>query len=319
MILPLQPIESQNNRQNNRSRRESPRKPTDVKIQKIMPRISLPGVKEGVLLASAEAPRVAIATSNPEEQGLQYCTRQQERDPQRVPSHFYPIGIIRCQSHSWINPLMQFMLFIPVLREIFSYTSTSFWPFNEFIDRYFCDMREKRAVSSAGCDQLISCLLGKFPQLFQKGKTFDLYEMIAMISHSAFASLDRSGLVDWHIFWDCREELSLTDIFERDTIPPELLIAARYHQSMADNILHKQYCSAQAAVCYDLDAFIEQRLDDGEAIDYYAYLKVDGTWVQCADARIVSLRRSTLVDLPLRRGILFHYRRVWAGQSFYTS
>jgi len=324
------PIESMGEGYNSRSRKEKLRKPTDIKIQNlIMPRISLPALKEGSLLASATAPQVVIpAAQTIKEDGKCICFyRQHEpalmlRRSPAVPSTYFPIGLVRCEPYNWINALMQFVLYIPLLREIFAYTPPSFRSFSEFIDQYFMDLDEKHLLSRAKSFELVRCLLGKFPQFFQSAK-INLHEVIQAISRCAcaFTSLDDTGFrSDWQILWDSGSELSLQKELPKDAVPPELLVALKllFDPGMPNrvqphlaSVLRKQYFFHQANVCYDLDAFIEYRMEEGEAACYYTYLKVDGTWVQCVDERIVTLRRSTLIDLPLQRGILFHYRRVW--------
>ena len=329
------PIEPMGERFPNHSRRGTPRKPTDIKIHDLIRlRMSLPMLKEGGLLASATAPQVVIPAShsmNHEEKYL-YPSRQRRpalvfRRAAAVPLNYFPLGLDRCEPHNWINALMQFLLFIPLLREIFSYTPTSFRPFNEFIDQYFSDWEEKRLVSRANSYELVRTLLGKFPQFFKISGTANLHEIIQSISHCAcaYTSFNDSGFrSDWQILWDSNKELSLQEIFERIAVPPELLIVPQLlydpvkrknSHALSSETLRRQYFSTQEAICYDLDAFIEHRMEEGESACYYTYLKVDGTWIQCADERIVPLRRSTLLDLPLRRGILFHYRRVWIGQN----
>lgn len=320
---------------NNRNRRETPCKPTDIKIQDlVIHRISLPGLKEGSLLASATAPQVVIPATHsikPEEKCF-FPDRQYEptliyHHAAVVPSSYFPIGLDRCEPHNWINALMQFLLYIPLLREIFAYTPPSLRPFNQFIDQYFIDLEEKRLLSRAKSYELVRCLLGKFPQFFQSVGMVSLHEMIQAISDCAcaFTALTDTGFHShWQILWDPCQELSLQEIFAKDVVPPELLVVLKLFydpvmrkrsQTFFSSALRKQYFSSQAGVCYDLDAFIEYRMEEGESACYYTYLKVDGMWVQCADERIVRLRRSTFLDLPLRRGILFHYRRVWVGQS----
>jgi hypothetical protein len=265
---------------------------------------------------------------NQEEKFL--CWREKNSQRERTilcraaahPSNYFPIGLNRCEPHNWINALMQFLLFFPLLREIFAYTPPSLRPFNEFIDQYFFDLEEQRLLSRANSCELVRCLLGKFPQFFQIPGTVNLHEMIQAISHCACASTSYDDVgfhSDWQIYWDSNQEFSLEEVFARDAIPPELLIMLlpplqKKNQSAFSANLCKQYFSSRATVCYDLDAFIEHRMEEGESACYYTYLKVDGMWVQCADERIVQLRRSTLLDLPLRRGILFHYRRVWGGR-----
>jgi len=325
------PIEPTGDRFPNQSWRGFSRKPTDSKIHDlIMPRISLPLLREGSLLASATAPQVVIPVSNSmkgEEKYLHLYRHRRETLILRrstLPSNYFPIGLDQCEPHNWINAWMQFLLFIPLLREIFSFTPPSLRPFNEFIDQYFIDLQENRLISCAKSCELVRCLFGKFPQFFQTIGWVDLHEMTQAISQCAcaFTLFDHAGFrSDWQILWDASTELSLQKVFEMDVVPPELLISLRFRTNPAippfliSNVLRKQYFSSKAAVCFDLDAFIEHRMEVGGSYSYYTYLKVDGTWVQCVDERIVPLRRSTLLDLPLQRGILFHYRRVWIGQN----
>lgn len=326
------PIESMGERTPN-DQRNVLSKPTDIKIHDmIMSRISLPVLKEGSLLATATAPQIVLPASHCMKSDERYYLLQRRRPAlilrraAALPTNYFPIGLDRCEPYNWINALMQFLLFIPLLREIFAYTPLSFRPFNGFIDQYFIDLEEKRLISRANSYELVRCLLGKFPQFFQISNVVNLHEMIQLISHSAcaFTTFEDAGFrSDWQIRWDPSQDFSLQEVVERASVPPELLIVL---QSLYDPImrkkphllfsraLRKQYI-CPSSIYYDLDAFIEYRMEEGESACYCTYLKVDGTWVQCADERIVALRRSTLLDLPLRRGILFHYRRVWIGQS----
>jgi hypothetical protein len=326
-LLPPQPGGDRTGNQS--AKRDRPRKMTDIKIHDcVLPRIHLPVLKEGSLLASATAPQVVIPGSQgmKNEDPLFSMPRQErsvlmKRRKVACPSHFFPIGLVRCNECFWINAWIQFILFIPLLRELFAYTPPSLHPFNEFIDQYFVDIDEKRFVSSAESVELVRCLQGKFPQFFQKSSVVSLFEMIQLLSCSAFGRTAPENFgSEWQIVWDPGQELSLERIFERDNTPPELLIGLQpLFDPMAGRKVNKQYFSSQSSLCYDLDAFVEYRTDGEESVCYFTYLKIDGTWVQCADERIVVLRRSTVLDMPLRQGVLFHYRRVWINQNFYVN
>ncbi len=315
-----------------------PRKPTDIKIHDfILSRIALPGLKEGSLLATATAPHVVIPASlvtkqKDREANIQMPRRRRPvlipRRTAALPSKYCPIGLEPSEPHNWINALMQFLLFIPTLREIFAYTPQSLYSFNAFIDQYFVDVEEKRVLSRADSNELVRCLIGKFPHLFKYVGVANLHEIIQAISQSActLTSLADAGFrPEWQILWDPEQDLMLHEVLKQTIVPPELLIALKLlydpamrkkPQQLFCRSLQRQYFSSHTTASYELDAFIEHRTEEGAAGDYFTYLKIDGTWMQCADERIIALRRSTSLDLPLRRGILFHYRRVLIGSNF---
>jgi hypothetical protein len=331
LIAPLQPIDD---RPRNHRKPELPRKPTDIKIHDlILPRIALPALREGPLLATATAPHVVIPNVHlvKKEERLEWFQMPRKKKPLLIPRHapafpskYFPIGLERCEPHSYINALMQFLLFIPLLRELFAYTPPSLHPFNEFIDQYFFDIEEKKKISRADSSELIRCMLGKFPHLFRHRGVANLHAIIDSLSQCACASTtlgDAGFRPEWQILWNTEKELSLQPIFKMPIVPPEILIAlqslydsASKPEALFCRALQRQYFSTETSACFELDAFVEHRTEGDEA-GYFTYLKIDGAWVQCADERIVSLRRSTSLDLPLRRGILFHYRRVLFGQS----
>jgi len=331
--LEAQPLLPVGENPRNPHRSATPRKPTDIKIHDlILPRIGLPSLREGSLLASATAPQVVIPASFVAKNEENFFVMPRRRRPLLIPTRriaqpgkYFPVGLIRCEPHNWINALMQFLLFIPLLREIFNYTPQSLYPFNEFIDQYFHDVEDNKLVSGADSFELIRCLLGKFPKLFQGIGVANLFETIRVISLCACAmtSLCHASFpLEWQILWDPNQELTLQEMFERPITPPELMIGLlplydpmmrKKPHALFCRALQRQYFSSLNSICYELDAFIEHRVDVGEDASYITYLKVGGAWVQCADDRILTLRRSTQLELPLRRSILFHYRRIFAG------
>ena len=320
----IEPIQPTNDHRNH----ELLRKPTDIKIYDlILSQIHFLDLKEGSLLASATAPYVVIPA-------IRRMPKRKHpflipRRTMSIPSRYWPIGLNRCESHPWINALMQFLLFIPTLREIFAYTPQSFYCFTAFIDQYFADVEEKRIVSQAESSELIGCLINKFPHLFHETGNVNLHRVIQAISQSAcaFTSLKDAGFrSEWQILWNPDQDLCMDEILLRKVVPPELLIAREFLRDSTTKeqpqlgfgrSLQRQYFSTQTSAAYELDAWIEHRIEQGEKGDYLTYLKIDGAWIQCADEHIAKLWRSTSLDLPQQRGVLFHYRRVLLGPNHY--
>lgn len=324
-ILPLQPLRDRNHNSWKQGKESRSHRPTDIKIHdQIMPRVCLSMLKEGSLLATALAPPIQLTTIQEKKEENCFILPRRKRPKLIVhrtrvfPNHYFPIGLKRVFPHSWINALMQFVLFIPILREIFAYTPPSLSPFNEFIEQYFLDLDERQFLFRGDGFELIRCLFGKFPKMFQNLGIINLYEWIRILSQSAEVTSSIDSF--YQILWDAKKDLYLDELLNQSS-PSDLLIglsqlydpALQKNSLIASNPLPKQYLATQIAVCYDLDAFVEYRKVDEEEGYYYTYLKIDGTWVQCVDERILPLRRSSFLEFPIRRGILFHYRRIWIG------
>jgi hypothetical protein len=321
-----QSLESFDSRQREkRSSGERAKHPTDMKIQALF--VHFPVLIEGgSLLASAVSPRIVIGFSLKKEAHT-LLPRKKEIAKKHPPScssqpmnKYFPIGLHSCEQYSWINAFMQFVLFVPLLREIFMYTPKSLSACNEFIDRYFLDLEAKALVSKADGFQVVRSLLGKFPMLAKgMGPLVNLHEIIQYLFQSAWdASFSRP---EWQLRWDGRETGLVMDLqrkFEKKNFPFEMLVglSSLYEPSLRGEAVCKKSLERHYAfpegIYFDLDAFIEYRPDGitGQPGSYFTYLKVDGFWVQCSDHRITLLRRATFLEVPLCRGILFHYRRV---------
>ncbi len=72
-----------------------------------------------------------------------------------------PIGISSCEYNGWINALMQFIIFIPSLSEMFAYTPKSLSPFIEFIEQYKKDQAQNKSVTSASSLKLLESIRKK--------------------------------------------------------------------------------------------------------------------------------------------------------------
>lgn len=265
-------------------------KQIDSKIQDLILAVHLPALKEGSLLASATAPQVVIPASAAKSEEQVYQRKESSAGERmfQLPVKYFPIGLLPCDLYPWINALMQFLLFVPTLRELFIYIPKSLKPFNEFINQYALDLEERKQVSRADSLQVVRCLIGKFPSLIHSFRPMaNLQEIIHILFQSTGLSFD------WRVPWLETKEKSA---------PYECLIGHRTIEKQ------RQYIVSGRA-CFDLDAFIEYRPDGEEAGSYFTYLKVGNGWVQCADDRISHLRRSAFLEVPLSRGILFHYQR----------
>lgn len=107
-----------------------------------------------------------------------------------------PIGIPKCEYNSWINALMQFIIFIPSLSEMFAYTPKSLSYFIEFIDQYRRERLQGRSATTASSPKLLESLRRKF-QLGMHSKNdpgLHLYEIIELLMKTVSESLGNSSI-----------------------------------------------------------------------------------------------------------------------------
>jgi hypothetical protein len=286
----------------------------------------------GTLLATASSPRVLIdlipdiAMPVLEEKLELVSPKLPPKKKSKASDWKYiPIGLPRCDAFHSLNTMMQLILFLPGFRELFSFAPRSFQPLSTFIDQYQTDQFEHRSVSSADPTKLLRCLMSQLPShLFRFRNRIEIHEIIFALVKACFPQLidipsgyDFIGLhPEWHIFWDVSLPFSL--VAENHLVkyckhprrPPELLVSEKNKgEAMACQLIQRQFFTQPDARCYDLDAFIEGRPDGSQQTHYVAYLKIDGTWFQCDDERISTLR-STSLNVPLHRSLLLHYKRV---------
>ncbi len=308
------------------------KKPTDSKIKTLVQQQIVAAMegKPGALFPSATAPRVVIGIlsslrfpKKKREERIQLMPAKRRLPPpsHRVATKRIPIGLHRCEPYNWINSLVQFLLFLPGSWDLFSLIPRSFQPLREFADQYYTDQEENRPVSSADSAELIRCLIWKLLPHFLEGKPI-LYEILcgwmkAMFPHCLFELPGEIHPValhpEWHVLCHYRTENLHSDrerfeeAFKKKIgeSPPEILVGLKG----APCPLKCHYFAFSEGVSYELDSFVELR-PDGEIGDHYiAYLKRDGTWYQCDEERVIRFR-SNCLNVPLRRAILLHYKRV---------
>jgi hypothetical protein len=311
-------------------------KPTDSKVKGlVLERIAQATVVgRAALLPSATAPRIMVdllaALAVPaiemarREQPIELMPRTRiSKRPlvKRAYGKKAPIGLRRCEPHGWINAWIQFLLSIPTLPELFSFVPRSFEPFREFVDQYAFDQQENRPVSFASGAALVRCLMGSLPNpLF---KNVDLYEILkgafkAMFPHIRAANLSDAIVfhTERHLVWNAGGSTTFDEEMDRIIKMgcPDIFIAIKGSDPASCRVVKRQFVSQPDWHFYDLDAFIEHRHDGKNNAIFVAYLKVDGSWYQCDDERICSLRSSSL-SVPLHRGVLLHYKRFAFGKG----
>lgn len=300
-----------------KERQKEPDKAVDRKVRKLISLAgSIPRVKEGSLLATAVDPsRQILHTGKQTNHQVEWEERKKNKD-----SRFFlaqgviPIGLKKCDSYPWINALMQFLLFLPTCREILSYIPKSLQGIKEFADRIISDAEGKRSISTGDGLYAASCLLNRFPELFKgEDQIVNLDEAVQRLWASASLRPERPN---WQLLWDSSKRFE--DLFSKESVAAafEWLIGLQQlyecssHELFQGECLQRHYLLKETHSYMEMDAFIEARPDEGKKIGYFAYLKVGGTWVQCADEKISRLKSSRSLELPLQRGILFHFRRI---------
>lgn len=288
-------------------------KAVDLRVRDLV--VSLPRVKESSLLATVVDPTRHMVPNGETNHQVEWGGGKKKKEPRHVhgSSFHFPIGIKRSDSYPWINALMQFLLFLPTCREILSYLPKSLQGIKEFSDRYFFDVETKRNLSLADGTLAAAGLLNKFPTLFcEEGGIANLDEAVQLLWTSASLRVKRPA---WQLLWDSSQRVE--ELFSQEAVSTafEWLIGLKelYEPGrplFQGHCLQRHYLLKQASSYMEMDAFIEARPDEGKRIGYYAYLKVGGTWVQCADERISRLKCSRSLEMPLQRGVLFHFKRV---------
>ena len=305
------------------------KKPTDTKIEGVV--LEKIASQSGALLQAVAAPKtvinlmsiLAMGERGKEVEIAPILPEKKKRiRSQKKKGRVAPLGLKRCKSHDWVNALMQFLLFLPQGSDLFSFVPRAFEPFREFVDQYFADQEENQEVSSANGSLLIRPMVRTLPQsLFLDANAVDLYEVVRLLMETLFPQYE---LLQWsasnsvllhpkrHLVWDPKGPLSWDKAIQEKVEAnfPDLLVAVKGGEVTGPRVVKKQLLSANGKhLYYDLDAFIEHRVDFEGQATYVAYVKVGGVWYQCDDERITHLLSTTL-NAPLHRSVLLHYQKV---------
>jgi len=274
-------------------------------------------LKKTSLYATAEAPKIV--------QGLisefLFKTKPKSRKIEielkkgyMVEDPFPPVGIRRCAYNSWISSLMQFILHIPSISEMFLYTSHSLVPFLDFIETYKKEQGARNRILSITTQKLLEGLRRKFPH--RHFKNAHLMEVLTLIMESVSNThfVASSDLLAHHpenrFFFD-KEIKSLESEVEKSFLgsklafPKELLVGLQKSEHL-QTTAKEQLPFYRGKVRYDLRAFVEYRSEDRFSGTYITYLKVGHVWYQCDNLRIIQLR-SVNLPIALSKAVLFYY------------
>jgi hypothetical protein len=222
-----------------------------------------------------------------------------------------PIGLRSSDSYPWINAWMQFLIHLPKFTELISFVGKSFNPFRVIVDQYMVDQKSGLGVSIADSSSLISCLLKIYPVCLSRfSNPIDFCEIFRFFFKSLFSpiALGRNMLFcdsivfhpEWFVVLDNQDHMQKV----LASHPSEIMIAFTKDTLCRPQ---RQYFLNKGRCFYDLDAFIESR-PDPKGVHYITYVRIDGIWYQCEDEKIRYISSRT-VNVPLSRGVIFHYRR----------
>ncbi|NGX56503.1 MAG: hypothetical protein K1060chlam5_00746 [Candidatus Anoxychlamydiales bacterium] len=254
-----------------------------------------------------------------------------------------PIGIL---GVSWLNALLQFMIAIKSIRNMFYFAPKSFFSFNLFLDTYEIDKKNQKDIVSIKSDILLECLLKKFSEknfITNRGK-LDLYKILSLIMSIFYEEnqVDQNFLIHKNsnflsfrpacqIRFDLEKNISfesyIFNILNKSNIlSKELLISFKWfsngkrfflnYKSMPKTKILFFNVKKLINVIYELDAFIEFRQDSSSFGHYITYVKKENLWYQCDDSRINIINENNLY-LALSKSILLHYKFKNQKSSFY--
>jgi hypothetical protein len=235
-----------------------------------------------------------------------------------------PIGI---KGPNWLNALIQFIIHLPSILNVFDFIPKSFLPFNLFFDSYEYSRNYKAQILNS--EILLECLYKKFPQIFflKNKDKIDLYKILNLIISTSFDEslfnfeINQKNInflpfhPNWQIIIDSEKEKKFEDYIARKVslldMPKEFLVSYEWFDNgkkkkFSSKLRPKKYVFL-SDYFYQLDAFIEYREDEGFSGSYITYLKIDNDWYQCEDAKIKKIKSANLF-VALYRSILLHYR-----------
>jgi len=319
-------------------------KPTDSKVKGlVLQRIGHLGSRGAALHPTATSPLVIDLLSAMAIPALEEAGREQEieffkksRTAKRpklrpIAAKGIPIGLRRVEAFGWtnaINALMQFVIFLPGLADLFHFVPRSFQCFLDFIEQYLLDQQENLSISSANTLHLVRCLIKKLPShLFRSPLRANIYEIFQALIKDLFphvrlpssTPMQNDSIAfhpEWHVIWDLANHSSLDEAIKKkwQGRPQEILVAVKGSKENACRLVKKQLFTEPDWICYDLDAFIELRPDGSKEAHFVTYVKIDGGWYQCDDDRVTALR-SPCLSVPLHRSVLLHYKRISLTKS----
>jgi len=303
---------------------EQASRPVDSKIQDLV-FSHISKHSPSMLLAADGTPSGVIdllpGVSMPPEpkETLDYIKQERKLLERRKPNNHIPIGLKACAKFPPLSAILQFILFLPSFRDLFSFAPQSFTPLVDFLDQYMLDQENKNSVSSADTNRLAQFLFEKMPSHFFRLDPcqIEIKEFLFTLVKSTFGWIPPTSNSlafhpEWHAVWDVSRPFSCAIDFSAR--PSELFFTLKNScplDAPSCSLIQRQFFTKPDSYCYDLDAFIEYRPDGGgKRGTYVAYVKKEGIWYQCDNERITALR-SIQLNVPLYWSTLLHYKRIW--------
>jgi len=219
-----------------------------------------------------------------------------------------PIGLHPCLECSWVNAWMQFLIYLPRFVDLSPFAVKAFDPFHFFLDQYLLDQKEGRAISSADSSYILHSLKQIVDLELEEAHLGDVSSRFFR-EVFPFSGGESSSLIfhpDWIVTLDTEIQESLARLYKKR--PLEILIGAPFQVSSKILPVQGQLFPKKGGCFYDLRSFIEAR-PDKYGITFVTYIKLGRVWYQCDD-EAVQIVSSAMMDVPLQRGILFHYKQV---------
>jgi hypothetical protein len=295
--------------------------PVDSRIQGlVLSQIPMSG--PSTLLASATSPSVVIGFIPVMSLPNQFPNKMRKEKKAKkgakkgVTRSSVPIGLNRCDSYPPLNAIMQLLLFLPALREIFSFAPYSFRSLTDFVETYAIDQDKKVSVSSANLNELYDLFIQKMPAHFFRldSANIPIKDFLGALIKTVFsqnaAQVGHSPLFDPNSTLFLSSEFDFSSVVDLPNRPVELFVSMKVNKNSGCPIIQRQFFTKVDRSCYDLDAFIEYRADGKDKRgDHIVYLKSEGAWYQCDDDRITPIRSNRL-NIALSGSVLLHYKRV---------
>lgn len=186
----------------------------------------------------------------------------------------------------WINPFLQFIIFVPLLRRRFG---EKFFLFLEFLKIYLENISEGKKICEASSDEFYYAL-SKYYKM--DDQNVDLFFILKDINKGDFPCGIFDGGSD-----------KLYNYLMEKRFPIDLFIGNRKEIPLKIK---------NGGVLYDLWGFIEKGSSfDGEEEEFFTYLRIDGLWYRCSDSRVekISLDFPTSLDAK----VLYYRKRIVRG------
>lgn len=307
----------------NSGTKKNVQKAVDSKVQSLV----LSQIKNGLvcsLFASVTCPFVLehlLSGMNLPSQPLKWGRKEKGRKRvTKQESQVPPIGVVRCKEYPPLGSILQLLLFIPIFRDVFSFSPQSFKHLNDFVALYLKEQSAGLKVSTGSTSRVLELLKACMPAVFFNCESARvsikdfLCSLIKSVYERGGESISSSLAfhLDWNIFWDT--SFPFSSVIDLPIRPYEILVTVRPGRELTGAVIQRQFFTKSDGYCYDLEGFVEFRHDGVDSGSYITYVKAEGGWYQCDDERI-TVMRSDYLKSPLTRCVLLYYKLIWPKRA----